>query len=220
MRYSSFVSWNSCRMHEERSVGLRLYVLPTAARQGVRGTNQLRVTLLCMTMTSSVHNGIRLRKALPGTGAVALAESGEQTKKKACWQEVTSMKLGNLALAAVVMTCLAYGMAHSSPVMHDAVSVALSTTAQLEDWSSGVSWPHALTWAAPRTHEPYRQIAYELGPLLQRYGRGNINFYGYKPFGYFGYHSDAYKGYRAPGYYGYEYYYQYPAYNPGFRFRY
>jgi len=63
-------------------------------------------------------------------------------------------------------------------------------------------------------------IAYDFGDLLQRYGRGNINFYGYKPFGYFGYHSDAYKGYRAPGYYGYEYYYQYPAYNPGFRFRY
>lgn len=130
------------------------------------------------------------------------------------------MKSGNLALAVLVLTCLAYGMAYSSQIMHEAAPAAVSTIARLEETNSRVSGPLARTWAAPRTHEPYQQIAYDIGPLLQRYGRGNINFYGYRPFGYFGYHSDAYEGYRAPGYYGYEYSYQYPAYNPGFRFRY
>gem|GEM_PF-5862844 len=116
--------------------------------------------------------------------------------------------------------CSAFGFAEAAQVRPEAPSGRPLAGCSAPQTGSADLWSQAWTDTVSADRRPVLQVAFDLGKALERLRHGDVNYYGYRPFGYLGYQSDAYKGYRAPGYYGYRYYYQYPVFDPGFRFRY
>lgn len=129
------------------------------------------------------------------------------------------MKALSQALLGLLVFSLAFGVGHASQIRPEQSPDRFAAVSAPQETGPVNSWASAQTRAPSPNYRPVLQVAYDYGPLLEGYRHGSVNFYGYQPFGYLGYQSDAYKGYRAPGYYGYEYYYQYPVFDPGFRFR-
>jgi hypothetical protein len=130
------------------------------------------------------------------------------------------MKALTYGLLGLTVLCIGFALADAAQVSPEAVSGRSPAVYAARQANATDFWSQTLKDTRSADRRPVLQVAFDLGEALERLRHGDVNYYGYRPFGYLGYQSDAYKGYRAPGYYGYRYYYDYPVFDPGFRFRY
>ena len=134
------------------------------------------------------------------------------------------MKAISYGLLGLLILCLTFELGHAGQVRHEPAPDLFTAVWAPQETNSADTWAGARMPVFSSNQRPVIQVAmgnaWDYGPLLEGYRHGVGNYYGYRPFGYFGYQPETYQGYRAPGYYGYRYYYQTPAFLPGFRFRY
>jgi hypothetical protein len=134
------------------------------------------------------------------------------------YREVHLMKALVYGILGLALVCLTFGPAEASQVRPEAASYPSEHEFVQQPARPADLWVKNLEDARSEAPPPEVRLAFDFGAALRGFSEGNVNYYGYRPFGYLGYQSDAYRGYRPPGYYGYRYYFQYPVYNPGFRF--
>ena len=130
----------------------------------------------------------------------------------------------SFSLVSLLILCLAFGTVQAGEVSPPQGVDARVAVWAIQETSFDNTWAGSLlpdlSQRVPILEVAMNDAGWNYGPLFEGYRHGVTNYYGYRPFGYFGYHPEIYSGYRAPGYYGYQYYFQNPAYLPGYRFNY